>query len=249
MKYKIAMLQFEIKMNDEKVNFRKAEEMLEKAYSNDAEIAILPEMWNVGFFPTENLEKSADKKGEKTLKFLKMAARKYKMHIIGGSVAIKENKNFFNRSYIVNKKGELVSFYDKLHCFSPSGENKFFSSGNKISFFKLGKLKAGIVICYDIRFPETVRRTALQKIDILFVVAAWPSKRKEHWEILNRARAIENQIFLCAVNQCGTSGKTLYAGNSMLINPFGNLIVKADEKEKCIMGNINTAQLAEVEKL
>lgn len=248
MKYKIAMIQLAVKMNDAKANFQKISKMLENAHENGAEIVVLPEMWNVGFFPKENLNNLADKNGEKTLQFLKKYAKKYNMHIVGGSVAIEEKGKFFNRSYIINKDGDQISFYDKIHCFSPSKENEVFTKGNKISFFKLGELRCGIVICYDIRFPETVRRTALQNIDILFVVAAWPLERKEHWKILNRARAIENQIFLCAVNQCGLSGETHYAGNSMLIDPLGNLITKNSEKEECIIEIIETDEILKVRK-
>jgi hypothetical protein len=247
--YRIALLQMNVVMSDFKTNFDKAKHLIEKAAQQKVDIVVLPEMWNVGFFPKEKLHNLADYQGQHTLNLLTQLAKKHQVHIIGGTVAVTDGKYLYNRAYCINRSGECAAVYDKIHRFSPSGEHKQFERGKNPVSFTLGNLRAGIATCYDIRFPELIRKLALQHIDILFVVAAWPNLRKNHWNILNRARAIENQIFVCAVNQVGKSGENILAGNSMLLDPLGNYIAQGTQQEEIIIGNIDTDQLNTVRQL
>ena len=125
------------------------------------------------------------------------------MNIVGGSVLVKEGNCYYNRAYVVNRSGQVTAEYDKVHGFSPAGEQKMFTGGNHTVHFLLDDIPCSMAICYDIRFPEFIRREALEGAKLFFVPAAWPLRRIEHWKILNQARAIENEMVVLAVNQAG----------------------------------------------
>ena len=107
--------------------------------------------------------------------------------------------------------------------------------------FTLDGVKCGLIICYDLRFPELTRSLALQDIELLFVPAEWPGIRREHWQTLNRARAIENQIFLACCNGCGTAGETVYGGSSAIYDPWGTILAEAGEHEEIITADCDFA--------
>ena len=113
-------------------------------------------------------------------------------------------------------------------------ESDTFTPGKDVTTFDTPWGKFGVIICYDIRFPELVRSLALQGIDVLFVVSQWPKARIPHLRSLTTARAIENQMFVVCCNSCGTAGKTVYGGNSAIIEPFGKTLALAGETEEII---------------
>ncbi len=242
----LSLIQMQVTLSDPKANFAHAKDLMEKAMEKQPDILVLPETWNVGFFPTKNLQTLADAEGQETQSFLSTFAKEHQVNIVGGTVAIKEGDAIYNRSYIFDNQGQLVFTYDKIHGFSLSGEPDYFQGGNHLSHFELAGLSCSMAVCYDIRFPELIRREALQGVDLFFLPAAWPKLRKDHWVTLNRARAIENQFYLACVNQGGISGNTTYAGNSMLINPWGEAIAHAGEAEDIISGTIDTEVISEV---
>jgi predicted amidohydrolase len=124
-----------------------------------------------------------------------------------------------NTSYVFSR-GRVLHRYDKLHLFRPTGDQKYFVRGEGIGTFGFmvpgGRMRGGVILCYDLRFPELARVLALQKIQILFVPARWPAKRDTAWKTLLRARAIENQIFVVGCNARGNEG-----GQSYVFGPSG----------------------------
>jgi len=217
-----------------KANRAKVEKMIGEAIKENPDIICLSETWNVGFFPKENLDELADVDGQPAKDILSRLAKKHKVNIVGGSVANKKDGKIYNTAFVFNREGECVAEYDKIHGFSPSGEHTYFEGGTKISTFELDGIKAGIIICYDMRFLELVRMLALKGIQILFIPAQWPHPRLEHWKTLARTRAIENQMFVAAINGVGTAGDLKFCGNSMVIDPWGEVLVNAGEDEKII---------------
>ena len=126
----------------------------------------------------------------------------------------------------MTRAGACVASYDKIHAFTPMGEHQTFTQGERLCRFTLEGRDCGLIICYDIRFPELTRTLALQGLDLLFVVSQWPDKRSLHLQALSRARAIENQMFLALCNSCGTAGDTRYGGGSALIDPWGETVAR-----------------------
>lgn len=246
---KIAAIQMKVAMKQIEQNYKSAEAWIRKAAATGADVAVLPEMWSGGFVTDDRAERLADINGERAQAFLKRMAGELKINIVGGSVATKKGAGYFNTCYVADRRGHIIADYDKAHLFSFAGENRRFSAGDQLVTFALDGVPCGVIICYEIRFPEWSRKQAVAGTEILFVPAEWPLPRVGHWRVLNQARAIENQIFVVAVNGCGEAVKDQQnAGNSMIIDPLGILLADAgtDPEEKLISADINLTELDKV---
>lgn len=142
----------------------------------------------------------------------------------------------------------MVARYDKVHRFRLMNEEKYFSSGEKAVTFDLDGIKCGIVICYDIRFPEFIRKIALQGAQILFVPAQWPRPREMHWRLLNIVRAIENQFFVVGANRVGREGKAEFPGGSIVVDPWGEVLLETGETEGVFEAVIDLSLVEQVRR-
>lgn len=244
---RIACVQLNIAFGDPKENFRKVEEKVRKAAMLNAEIVVLPEMWNTGYDLT-NLEEIADVNGEDTKSLLTRLAKELHIHIIGGSVSTKRGNHFFNTMYVVNNIGEVIAEYDKAHLFKLMDEHLYLEAGTDKNIFALNDVDMGGVICYDLRFPEWFRTHSLAGAKVIFVPAQWPAGRIDHWKILLQARAIENQCFIVAVNRVGEDLNNSFNGNSMVIAPWGEVLWLGAEEETIGLVEINLDEVDEVRK-
>lgn len=246
---KIAAIQMKVALKQLEENYQNAEIWIRKAATVGADVVVLPEMWSGGFITTDLDERLADVDGRRAKAFLERLAGELKINIVGGSVATKKGADYFNTCYVADRQGGIIADYDKAHLFSFAGEDKRFCSGHQLVTFALDGVSCGIIICYEIRFPEWARKQALAGTKVLFVPAEWPLPRVNHWRILNQARAIENQIFVVAVNGCGEAVKDQQnAGNSLIIDPQGKLLADAgaEPEEKLIFANLDLAELDQV---
>ena len=246
MEKKIALLQMNIAAGEVERNYAHAAELINTAAESKPDIIVLPETWNTGFKMTEKLPQEADANGERTKTMLSELAKKHDINIVGGSVATLRNNKVYNTTFIVDRKGTVISEFDKLHGFSPAKEDQYFQSGDHTHRFFLDEIPCSSVICYDIRFPEIIRKTTVEGVDLFFVPAEWPTLRLRHWELLNTVRAIENQVFLCAVNSSGHIGKVEAAGNSLLLDPWGEEILHLGKDEEIAIGTINLSVIQEI---
>lgn len=240
---KIAAAQLAIAVGDVETNYINVEQAVEKAAKIGADLVALPEMWNTAFHLSAAID-GADQDGQRTIPFLQDLARTYGVHIFGGSVANQRGDKLYNTTYVVDRDGKLISTYDKVHLFSPGHEDDVFTPGSRPNIFTLGHITMASITCYDLRFPEWVRVATLQGAQILFVPAAWPFPRDMHWSILNQARAIENQCFVVAINNCGVAANMDFCGYSAIIDPLGEILAKADTKEDTIMADVDVSQIA-----
>ncbi|MER2064382.1 MAG: carbon-nitrogen family hydrolase [Alkalibacterium sp.] len=245
---KVCALQLELAYKDVSKNKRRITEMVETAVMrNKPDVFVLPEMWNVSFFP-DNLEETSDKDGEEMTAFLSGLAKKHQVNIVGGSVAVKSENKYYNTSYSFDREGELVHTYNKVHLFSPSEEDKMFTAGNELGIFKLDGVKVGVATCYDLRFTEWIKRMALEGIQVLFVPAAWPHPRVAIWETLLRARAIENQFFVVGVNSTGTTDKLNFCGHSAIYDPLGERLTSGREDEKLLWADLDIGSIVNIRR-
>lgn len=242
---KISLLQLNIILGDFEKNKQSVERLAAQAMKQHPDVLALPEMWNVGFFP-KPIVNYADVDGQATRAFLRALAKKYAVNIVGGSVANQINGNLYNTSYIFDREGNEIACYNKIHLFSPAKEDRTFTAGNKLCTFTLDGKKCAVIICYDLRFCELVRHLALEGMDLLFVPSAWPVERLMHWQILNPARAIENQCFVAAINGVGTFKNFRLGGNSMLIDPWGNMLHQSSMEEAVITAELNFDVLQDI---
>lgn len=247
MKYNISIIQMDIAFGEPAINFSIAEEKMKEACQQPTDIIVLPELWTTGYDLTR-LDEIADSQAKESILFLQKAAITYNVHIIGGSVANKKADGIYNTLLIINKSGELVHTYDKLHLFQLMDEHVYLKSGNATGMFELDNQSFAGMICYDIRFPEWIRAHTVKGAEVLFIVAEWPLPRLNHWKSLLIARAIENQCFIVACNRSGSDPNNVFAGHSMIIDPWGEVLVEAGENSEILAGAVDTAKVTEVRK-
>lgn len=242
---KIACIGLDSKYANTKANYERATQKIEESLSLSPDTIVLPELFTTGFFP-KNIDKFADKNGEQTKEIFSSLAKKHTINIVAGSVATQKNGSIYNTSYIFNKAGEIVGEYDKTHLFTYMNEERYFAFGDHISTFILDGKKCGIIICYDLRFGELVRTLALEGIELLFMVSAWPLSRLDHLRTLLLARAIENQIYVTLCNSTTTANDIKFGGNSMIIDPYGKELARGDENEHIISATLDFSLIEEI---
>lgn len=197
----------------------------------ETDLIILPEMFSTGF--TMNNKPLAEKMNGKTFEWMKKMAKEKKC-VITGSVIIEENSNYFNRLIWMRADGSF-EIYDKRHLFRYANEQDYYTAGTKKLIVELKGWKICPQICYDLRFPVWIRNQN-KEYDILIFVANWPERRNYPRETLLIARAIENQAYVIGVNRVGKDGGDInHSGDSVFINPQGEVISKAKSNEEVVM--------------
>jgi predicted amidohydrolase len=225
-----AAIQFTVNQGDVDANLVSVREALPRVAAQGVNLAVLPEMWSSGF-AYKNLNELALRTAGIVDELLELSAR-HRMVIVG-SMPEPNGDKVFNTIYVVDN-GKLAGVYRKMHLFSLLGEDRAFSSGDTWLLADTSIGKIGVIICYDLRFPELSRRLAVEGAQVICVPAQWPKPRQEHWRTLLRARAIENQLFVVSCNTCGQVGKLDFFGMSMIIDPKGEVLAEAGEEERDI---------------
>jgi len=237
---KISLVQPDTVWENKSENLRNLEILILPLY-NKTDIVVLPEMFNTGF--SMNHERLWELPGKDTFDWMKSTAEKGNFGLCG-SYMVSENNLIYNRFVFISPENEIRQ-YDKRHLFSMAGEHKFFTPGSERVTFSFRDVRISPFICYDLRFPVWSR--SRNEIDLIIYSANWPESRIAAWNTLTKARAIENQCFVAAVNRIGTDGNgTLYCGESMLINHLGEVIVSAGSAhEGSVTGEISIDELSD----
>lgn len=231
----ISCIQMDMLLGDRAENFARAEALIEAAMAEQPDVIVLPELWDVGFFPREDLPSLCDGEGSAAQAFCSRLAKKHRVNLVAGSVATLREGKVYNTAMVFDRQGVCLASYDKSHLFSPMGEDKFFTAGQSLCTFLLDGVKCGIILCYDLRFPELARSLALMGAELLFVPAQWPKVRVEQFGLLLAARAVENQLFCVGCNSCGNAYDTVYGGASGIFDPTGKAIARAGEERNKIL--------------
>ena len=231
---KVTCIQMDMVLGQPEENFPKAAQLMESAMAESPDVLVLPETWNTGFFPKENLHFLSDDHGSRVKAQIGALAKRFHVNIVAGSIADRRGDKIYNTAYVFDREGNCIAAYDKTHLFTPMGEDDYFTPGDHLCRFQLDGVQCGLIICYDLRFPELTRSLALPGLDVLFVVSQWPAARISHLRTLTSARAMENQIFLVCCNSCGTAGETVYGGNSAILDPRGETLALAGAKEQLL---------------
>ncbi|PID81045.1 nitrilase [bacterium DOLZORAL124_64_63] len=194
-----------------------------------AVLGVLPELWSSGF-DYADLEGHA-RRFPDLVAFLSATAREHGI-CLAGSLPEYTEQGIHNTLVMVDADGEYLGGYRKIHLFTKTGEHLHFASGDAPVLLRTSLGLAGLMICYDLRFPELCRGLTIAGAKLVIVAAQWPAARKHHWDALLQARAIENQIFIIGVNRVGKDGDTLFSGHSAIISPNGEILsFSADRPE------------------
>lgn len=240
--FRATAIQFDIVLGDIDANLSYVLSEI-KSLPEDVKVVALPEMWSTGY-SWRKLGKLAERTPE-ILKELKNVSRKGL--VIIGSLPETDETGVYNTAYVIDS-GEVLDKYRKIHLFTPMKEDLFLKAGNGPLLSNTSAGSIGVLICYDIRFPELARRLTLEGAEILVVPAEWPHPRLDHWRTILKARAIENQLFIIASNRCGKQGMVRFCGNSMIINPWGEVISEAGEREETIIAEVDLGLVAKYRK-
>lgn len=244
---KIAAIQM-VSSEDVSTNLVVAERLIKLAASQEAQLIVLPE--NFALLSGDETAKLSIKEhlGHGPLQqFLAEQAKRYKVTVVGGTIPIqnKDSDKVFASTLVFNAQGECVSHYNKIHLFDVNvGDESYFESrtvdpGKDVVVVDLPFARIGLSICYDIRFPELYRLMQMRQVDIIVIPAAFTDKTgKAHWEVLTRARAIENLCYVIAADQGGIhpGGRMTY-GHSMIVNPWGEILSQLERGEGVIVAD------------
>ncbi len=237
--FQAAVLQFPVEMGAVEKNAGRAFGLLREAAEGGAVLCVLPEMWSTGF-AYDRLPALSRSTPEILYELRKIASEK--RMVIAGSLPVRVGRSVYNTMHVINSDGVIAGEYRKTHLFQPSGEHLHFRRGSSATAARTVLGIVGPLICYDIRFPELARRYFLDGATLLCVSAQWPTVRKAHWDLLNAARAVENQLFVVACNAVGRSGDFLFSGGSVIVSPWGERLAVAGEDEGVATATIDLSQ-------
>jgi omega-amidase len=242
----ITGIQSSIFWEDREANLRMLEQKI-MSIPQSAEVVVLPELFSTGF--SMRPEKLAEPMGGPAVTWMKRLAAAKKI-VLTGSLIIEEGGKYYNRLVWMQPDGQY-GCYDKRHLFAYGEEHLHYTAGDRRLIASVKGWKINLLVCYDLRFPVWSRQQpdAEFEYDVLIYVANWPERRTTAWQSLLRARAIENQCYVIGVNRVGEDGSKIYhSGDSLAIDPLGNILYHKQDGEDIFSVTLEKAQLEEVRK-
>jgi len=243
---------------DKAENIRTALELIDRAAAGGARLIALPEIWTYLGDPSGNRDNAEPIPGPLT-DLLAERARKHRIYLHGGSFHQlgAGNPRVLNTTVVFNPDGDLIAQYSKIHMFdvvlegvATFEESATVAPGDEIVTFDIVGFRVGLAICYDLRFPELFRILALRGADLIVLPAAFTmTTGKDHWEILIRARAIENGVYMMAPAQVGHDGNGQWCyGRSQIVDPWGTVLATAPDQETVIEATVDRSRLNRVRR-
>jgi omega-amidase len=242
----VSLAQYNILFGERETNFAKITTQILAAARKRSHLLVLPELWNTGY----DLEHASfhAKANTTTIQNLCNLAQENHIAIIG-SLLEEHEIGVYNTSYCISENGVIIAKYRKIHLFRLMEEQRWLVPGNELTIAQFPFGKVGLAICYDLRFPGMFCKYAHSGVTLFIISAEWPLQRTHHWKTLLQARAIENQAYLLAVNCVGKTGEEQFAGQSMVIDPWGNILAEADAQSECLITtSIDLEKVTEVRR-
>jgi len=244
---KIAVAQMKCALGDVSANISQVVSLTQKAAEKGCHVIIFPEMVDTGYEMSVIREKASSWE-EAPFKSIQKAALDNGVYLIGG-ISEKDGERIYNSIAAFNPRGELIGKYRKAHlaAYPPLDEDSCIFPGNSLEIITIDDMSWGLMICYDLRFPEMARALVLRGAEVLILCSAWPFPRVTHWKTLTCARAIENQAYFVAANRVGTDGSVTFCGSSCIVDPYGVIVASAaEDREELIVGEIQKASVISV---
>jgi predicted amidohydrolase len=225
----------DVELGEKTMNLHKVLDTIEES---TADLILFPELFTTGLALDHLTELAEDLDGETVCALRDACGNK----MIAGSIIETDGKWLYNTFLLIDDTG-VIGKYRKIHLFHD--EKHHFAPGDKTCVVNTKFGKIGLATCYDVRFPEMFRRLMEDEADYVLLCANFPKIRKLHWEVLVKARAIENQYYVLACNRVGRDLKQEYHGRSMAVDPLGNLLTVAEEKEEVIKCTVDRKHVKE----
>lgn len=212
------------------------------------DLAVLPELWSVGYFHFGDYDRLAEELDGPTISMCARVAKDLRMHIhVGSFVETDTNGGLRNTSVLLDEHGNVVHRYSKIHVFGyQSLESSLLTPGTSLTVATTTFGQMAGTTCYDLRFPGLWMELSDRAVEIVVVPAAWPAVRKEHWQLLTSTRAVEHQIFVIACNAVGEQDGIKLGGHSRIVDPSGKVLAECGETEEVLVVEIDPEQVARV---
>lgn len=239
---RLALAQTAIEANEVAANVDRAIDAIETAADEGADCIALPEIFNVGYFAFDAYERRAEPLGGETHERIRKAAIEHEVAVLAGTVVedlaasaaagetVPAAEGLANTAVLFDASGRRRLVYRKHHLFGyDSAEAEMLVAGEHLETADLGGHTVGVTTCYDLRFPELFRRLVDAGVTLVLVPSAWPYPRVEHWKLLPRARAVENLLYVGAVNGSATFTDASLVGRSTVYDPWGTPLASSDD--------------------
>ncbi len=236
----LALVQHDIALGDKSANLRAVEEQVARAAAQGAHLALLPELWATGY-ALDRATALADPLDQGAFAVQARWASEYGL-AVGGSHLERTPQGVYNTLAVYGPDGLRWGAYRKIHLFTPMAEAQILRPGDRVGLAASPWGPWGLAVCYDLRFPEIFRLQAVAGARLLLLVAEWPQQRMDHWHILLRARAVENQAFVAAVNRVGQDGANTFGGGSSVVSPQGKLLGRLAREPGLLLVSVDLAQ-------
>ncbi|MGI8678775.1 MAG: carbon-nitrogen family hydrolase [Jatrophihabitans sp.] len=239
---KVAAIQHDIVWENPDATRAEVAPMIDEAAAQGARLVVLPEMFATGF--SMRPERVAEDEGGATEQFLLDHAARHDLTMIASIAQRGSDGAFRNNAVVAHPNGETQR-YAKIHPFSYAGEHERYAPGDRHLTVDIDGLRVSVFVCYDLRFADEFWPLA-GDTDLYVVPANWPAARHEHWRLLLRARAVENQAYVIGVNRVGQAGDLPHAGGSAIVDPLGTVLFEGDDAARVLLADVDPQMVRDV---
>ena len=244
---RITSIQLTIKDRTKAENLAEVLRLLDEAPA--ADLILLPELWPSGFFSFDGYRTDSEEVDGPLITALRKKVAEKSTHAMIGSFLEREGDSIYNTALLLAPDGGILAAYRKIHLFGfQSREKSLLTPGTGICVVDLPWGRAGITTCYDLRFPELYRLMVDRGAIFFLIPSAWPLARLSAWRLFNQARAHENLAYLFSCNCAGASRGITFAGNSMIVDPLGNILARGGEAGGYVTAEIDPDLVARARK-
>lgn len=246
-----ACLQYDVRPGDVAANIAAMQTAVDEAVDGGARLCVLPELWSTSFL--SSYSDSLIREVEEAERELIELSRKHGLVIVGSTIEASDDR-FFNTAYVY-ESGKTLGRYRKIHLFSPNAEDRHHTAGDEPLVVSTAVGTLGVMICYDLRFPELSRYYFHNNVEILVVPGQWPEARSQHWRTLLRARAIENEVFVVGCNRTGQeeslkNGEPMsFPGDGRIIDPTGEILASGSGEAGAVIAEIERRKVRTMRRI
>lgn len=237
---KVTVAQLIPKLGDKQHNLKLISETISKAASEKSNIAIFPELFLTGYSVGENISEMAETIDGPSMKEIRQQCQENQVYTVVGFPEDGQDGNYYISSALIDDKGDVLGVYRKMHLFD--SENKYFKAGSNFEVIETPLGKIGLMICYDVEFPEISRALKLMGADIIIIVNANMHPYELHHHLYARCRAMENEIPVVICNRLGVEDALDFCGDSLVINAKGEILLSLKDEVIAKSVNIPTQQ-------
>jgi predicted amidohydrolase len=248
MEITVALAQMDIALGQPEQNAAAAQALAAQTAAQGADLLLLPELWPTGY-DLGQIERYIAPLDEGHFGLMAGMAKTHSLYVAGTALETNPAGKPFNTAALYGPDGARIGAYRKVHLWAPLGEVEYMTPGADLPIFELPWGRVALAICYDLRFPELWRRYADARAQLVLIPAEWPVRRVEHWRLLLRARAVENQFFVIGVNRAGTGADGEFGGYSAAVDPWARVLVEAGAEPGLFLATLALDEVARSRRL